>query len=271
VSGLLLALPRCREDSVLHVRGPRSAPYLQLTLDVMRRCGIQVEAGGALDRFVIPGRQRYAATAMVVEGDWSGAAFLLVAGAIAGSVTVTGLDLGSRQADRAIVAALERCGAGLRPDGDALTVQTGDLRAFDFDATHCPDLVPPLVALATACKGTSTLRGASRLAHKESDRGAVLVSEYSKLGVDAVLEGDLLRVTGGPLAPAAVSSHGDHRVAMSLALAALRASGVLQLDDAACVAKSYPGFFTDLDRIYRSQKNMSPQAPYSRASKSNQR
>ena len=130
-----------------------------------------------------------------VEGDWSGASFLLVAGALSGSVTVTGLDLDSPQADRAILDVLEMAGASVKTGDSSVTVENRSLKPFRFDATDCPDLFPPLVALASGCVGKSEIKGLERLAHKESDRAKALTSEFGKLGISVQQHGS---IHGGP-------------------------------------------------------------------------
>lgn len=245
ITGLLMAAPLAARDTVLRVDNPKSTPYLDMTIEVLADFGIRVEHDNYCE-FRIPGRQRYRPASYAVEGDWSGAAFLLVAGAIAGRVTVAGLNRQSLQADRAIVGALESCGAAIATEGDKLTVGAAALRGFGFDATHCPDLFPPLVALAACCAGASELRGVSRLKHKESDRATALRQEFGRMGIALELQGDIMIVHGGRPAGAVVDSHGDHRIAMAAAVAALRADGPVEIDKPACVAKSYPGFFDDL-------------------------
>jgi len=113
-----------------------------------------------------------------VEGDWSGAAFLLVAGAISGSVIVKGLDVFSTQADKKILEALKDCGCNIEIGISDISVSSSELYAFEFDATECPDLFPPLVALASFCKGKTKINGVSRLEHKESNRGITLQQEF---------------------------------------------------------------------------------------------
>ncbi len=149
LTGLLMSLPLCEHDSTLTVTGLTSAPYVRMTLELLDRFGVAIEHDEHLTAFRIPGNQYYRPTTFIVEGDWSGAAFLLVAGATAGSVTVTGLDGGSFQADRAIVDALTLAGAHVTIEEDSVSVWQRELRAFDFDASRCPDLVPPLVCLAS--------------------------------------------------------------------------------------------------------------------------
>jgi 3-phosphoshikimate 1-carboxyvinyltransferase len=249
LSGLLLALPRGRGDSELEVLGLRSTPYVRMTLEVLARFGVRVEAAPDCSWFRVPGGQTYRAEGLVVEGDWSGAAFLLVAGALAGEVTVTGLDPASAQADRAVLEALELAGARVRWDGPELTVASAQLRAFDFDATDCPDLFPPLAALACAARGTSRIRGADRLSHKESDRGSALVSELTALGARLEVRAGVMEITGGPLEGGTVDPHNDHRMAMACAVAGLVSRDGVHMAGEGCVAKSYPEFFQALASI----------------------
>jgi len=249
LSGLLLALPRAGGDSELEIHGLRSGPYVQMTLDVLAGFGVVAEHEPDFSRFRIRGGQTYRPVDLAVEGDWSGAAFLLVAGAVAGEVTVDGLDPASAQADRAILDALAACGARVEWLGPALRVATDELRAFEFDATDCPDLFPPLAALACHARGTSRIAGVARLGHKESDRGAALVAELSALGARLRVHGDGLEVTGAPLAGGTVDPHNDHRMAMACAVAGLRSRYGVKMAGEACVAKSYPEFFQALESI----------------------
>ena len=249
LSGLLLALPRAAGDSEITVRGLRSAPYVRMTLDVLAAFGVQVDADPALTRFRMRGGQTYQPVDLAVEGDWSGAAFLLVAGAVAGDVTVSGLARASAQADRAILEALAAAGAGLRWEGSDLRVSRAPLRAFQFDATDCPDLFPPLAALACSAQGTSRIAGVARLSHKESDRGAALVSELTALGASIRIREGVLEITGGPLVGGTVDPHNDHRMAMACAVAGLNSRYGVKMEGEACVAKSYPDFFQALDSL----------------------
>ena len=169
LTGLLMALPVCAGDSRIEVRDLTSKPYVRMTLELLNQFGVRVEADPELRWMQIPGGQIYwPGSAYSVPGDWSGAAAVLVAGALCGRVSLTGLALNSSQADRAVLDALTAAGAKVSWEedfvGDCVTVERGDLRAFAFDLTDCPDLAPALVALASACPGRSELRGADRLA-----------------------------------------------------------------------------------------------------------
>jgi 3-phosphoshikimate 1-carboxyvinyltransferase len=265
LTGLLVALPLAARDSVVEVEGLASRGYVDLTLETMRAFGVEAERDAGYSRFSIRGRQRYRAADFAIEGDWSGAAFLLVAGAIAGrgeGVVIGNLDSRSSQPDRAVLGALAAAGAAAerRPGSggrESVAVRRGDLKAFEFDASDCPDLFPPLVALAAACEGESLLRGALRLRAKESDRAAALSEEFAKLGAKVSVEGDLMRVlgvgaaAGGRLAGGLVDSRGDHRIAMAVAVASLLCDSPVEIEGSECVAKSWPSFFEDLAAIAR--------------------
>lgn len=248
VTGLLIALPRAPRDSFLQVAGLRSAPYVEMTLDLLGQAGARILRED-MERFAIPGSQVYAPRRWTAEGDWSGAAFLLAAGALAGEVRLRGLSPSSLQGDRAVVEALAMAGAEVAWEGEELLCRRGSLRPFAFDATHCPDLVPPLAAVAACAPGVSVLRGSDRLHHKESDRVAALREAFGSLGIDVREEGDVLRIAGGRPAAGRVRTRGDHRIAMAAAVLGIAASGPVLLDDPGCVAKSYPGFFADLSSL----------------------
>lgn len=251
ITGLLLSLPLAEDDTTLHVTSPVSTPYIDMTIDTARLYGIEImQKEGDYTEFFIEGGQKYTPADISIEGDWSGASSMLVAGAIAGEVTVKNISTLSKQADTAIIRALERAGAGIIIEQDSITVSKRPLKAFSFDATDAPDLFPALAALAAAAEGVSTIIGTSRLRHKESDRAETLRQEYEKLGIEIdISEENVMKIRGGAIKPAAVFSHGDHRIAMSLAVSALRCEGEVIIEQAESVEKSYPTFFEDLESI----------------------
>jgi 3-phosphoshikimate 1-carboxyvinyltransferase len=256
LTGLLFALPLAKKDSTLAVRALKSLPYIRMTLSVLSAFGVEARQRGGASAdpasyivFEVPGRQEYRPVRFEVEGDWSGAANLLVAGALAGTVSVDGLDADSRQADRVVLDALRAAGADVSISGRRVTAARADLRAFTFDASDCPDLFPPLVALSVHCRGKSAIAGASRLVHKESNRAAVLVSEFSRLGARIGIAGDRIEVEGGPLEGGRAETHGDHRIAMALAVGALATRDGVEIEGSESVSKSYLGFFEDLASI----------------------
>lgn len=272
VSGLLTALPLLGEDSTLVLRNPKSIPYLFITVDVLKQFGIRIESemeGGEefaqtqdwslceAITFHIRGRQRLKAADLDIEADWSAAANFAVAGAVFGRVELEGLDTSSLQADLSIMDILTEAGASISQEEDTgiLHVQKAPLRAFEMNLGNCPDLFPAVAVLAAFCAGTSTLEGVSRLATKETDRGAAILAMLRQMGVRAWIKGDRLLVEGRSLAcrlltgtllkGGSYTSCHDHRMVMALEVAALGADGPIAIDDSACVAKSYPAFPAD--------------------------
>ena len=247
LTGILLAYAAAGAANVsVTVTNLKSKPYVDLTLAVMEAFGLEVPENRNYESFHFKGNRPVTGgeRSYTVEGDWSGAAFLLVAGAIAGEIVVKGLDVFSTQADKAILQALMSCGAGISIEPEQITVRPMPLNAFQFDATDCPDLFPPLVALASFCEGTTVIQGVERLAHKESNRALTLQEEFGKMGIRIDLQDDLMLVYGGTgVKGANVHSHHDHRIAMACAVAALKANGDTTIENAEAINKSYPSFY----------------------------
>lgn len=250
ITGLLMALPLAKYDTTFRVTSVKSTPYIDMTLDLLDRFGIETKHNDYVE-FYVEGGQKYVPCEFSIEGDWSGASCMLVAGAIAGSLTVRNLNQMSKQADITILDALALAGAEIEIMRDAVKVtQPEYLSAFEFDATHCPDLFPALVALAANCHGISNISGAGRLLHKESDRAESLREEYARLGIEVdISRPDVIYIRGGEIKGATVDSHADHRIAMSLAVAALNSSAPVTITGAESVDKSYPAFWADLEYI----------------------
>ncbi len=249
ITGLLLALPMAEGDTTLKVHGAVSTPYIDMTVETAERFGGRILHSDYTE-FFIEGGQRYTAADYAIEGDWSAAAMLLVAGAIAGEVTLDNISTLSKQADTLICRALVRAGASVINEENSITVAKRDLTAFEFDATNCPDLFPALAALAAAAEGTSVITGTSRLEHKESNRAETLREEYAKLGIEIDIETEnVMKIRGGSIHGAEVDGHSDHRIAMSLAVSALRSDGEVKITGAECVGKSYPNFFEDIESL----------------------
>jgi 3-phosphoshikimate 1-carboxyvinyltransferase len=265
LTGLLMAYSAAgAKDVAINVNNLKSKPYIDLTLQVMSHFGWEVENRN-YSAFYFSGRSGGVTASPVrytVEGDWSGGAFLLVAGALAGPIRVQGLDVSSTQADKAILEALRDSGAAMRVEGGVIEIGPGGskesvqtrfaagLKAFSFDATDCPDLFPPLVALAAYCTGTTVIEGVGRLAHKESNRALTLQEEFGKMGIAIELAGDKMLVRGGEgLKGAVVHSRHDHRIAMACAVAALRAGGAVTIEEAQAINKSYPDFYEHLQQL----------------------
>lgn len=269
ISGLLMALPLCAKDSSLLVTEPKSIPYMYITLDVLRHFGISTRSEMEGDAelleqedwsgctgisFKVRGGQRYKAADFGIEADWSAAANFLVAGAVFGSVELEGMDMKSIQADIAIVDVLVEAGALVSQLEDGtVCVRRAPLEGFSIDLNNSPDLFPIVAVLAAFCAGESRVDGLGRLAGKESDRAAAILGMLQQMGVEAEAQGDTLVVQGETLVSrllsgrllhgGAYTSHHDHRMAMALSVAALGADSPVEIDDTACVAKSFPDFF----------------------------
>ena len=255
ISGLMAALPLLDKDSIIHVKDPRSVPYLLVTLDVLNSFGIEVDsitADGDID-FEMKGGQRYHAADFRIEGDWSSAANFLVAGAIFGSADVSGLELGSLQADSAILEILAEAGAIVyQTEEGTVHVQKAPLTAFETDANDCPDIFPIVALLAAFSEGVSAINGTGRLAGKESDRAAAILTMLQQMGVKAAIERDTMYIEGHSLQSRLLSgsllkggsytSGHDHRMVMALKVASLGADGPIVIDDTQCVEKSFPTF-----------------------------
>ena len=243
ITGLLLALPLCEGDSSVRVLPPfESRPYVELTVEVMNRFGVDVREKDGV--FFVRGGRRYRACSIDAEGDWSSAAFWLCAGALGGDVTVTGLSMASKQADRAIVGLLRAMGADVLESGFGVGARASDLAGIDIDASQTPDLVPVLAVCGAFAHGVTRITGAARLRLKESDRLYAVARTLNALGANISQRDDGLVVTGGSrLDGGTAEGYNDHRIVMALAVAALGCRGSVTIDGAQCVKKSYPGFF----------------------------
>ena len=247
LTGLLFALPLAAVDSEIEVVGGlTSASYIDMTIDALRVAGISVERSGNI--FRIKGNQQYRMPSrVVIEGDWSSAAFWVVAGVIGKSpVTVCGMNNGSLQGDSAIIDHLRGMGAFITIDNDSVVAMPSHLFGAELDCMDTPDLVPVLSIAATVAQGTTTFTNVGRLRFKESDRLAAMKSVLESFGISSSIGEDTFTVYGGePVAVAPVDSFGDHRIAMSAAVMSTVAQGVTTIKGTNCVAKSYPSFFDD--------------------------
>ena len=266
---------REQEPVTIKVKNLNSKPYIDLTLQVMKDFGLPLPVNNNYEEFIFENKSIALPSKMIsasgksidqlfnfstdelfnytIEADWSGAAFLLVAGAIAGKITVKGLNVFSTQADKEILQALMQTGVVMSIAEEQIEISkftTGGGKPLHFNATHCPDLFPPLVALACYCNGTSVIEGVHRLTHKESNRALTLKSEFEKMGVEIILQDDLMLIKGtGIVKEAIVNSHHDHRIAMACAVAALNANGDVVIENAEAINKSYPQFWEHLQKL----------------------
>ncbi len=232
----------------IKIENPTSIPYILLTLDVLNKFGVEVVLEN--ETLYFDGPYVFKSTSISVEGDWSSASFLLVAGAISGAVTIDNLNSDSQQADKKLIGALKDFGATVLENNSSITITKNENKAFYFDATHCPDLFPPLAVLAMFADGVSSIKGVNRLMNKESNRSIAIQEELGKMGALIVVKEDEMFIKGIKKSKSTVvNSHGDHRIAMACAIAALKADGPVTIQDSQAINKSYPLFFEHLLEI----------------------
>ena len=246
LSGLLIALSQRPFDCVVNVTVLSSKPYIDLTLDVLSDFGVSVRHED-YNTFYVNGNQLMSSQKNSIEGDWSGAANHLVGAAISGEITMKGLSIISTQADKSILNALVDFGAMVKVHEHEIKVQQNEKRPFVFNATHCPDLFPPLAILACAAVGTSEIIGLHRLENKESNRQRSIVKMLNVLGVNYRIVADSIFIEGkGKVHGGTIATYNDHRMSMAGAIAACISTSEIIIDNVDCVAKSNPNFFNDL-------------------------
>ena len=247
VSGMLFALACTGRECTLATTGNAvSKGYTEMTLNALAAFGKIVTADGGIYR--IPAGKLRSPGEVRAEGDWSSAAFMLAAGALAGDATVTGLASESAQKDKAIADILARMGARVHQDSSSCRAAAdGALRAVTADISDTPDLAPVLSVLMAQAEGKSVMTGVARLRDKESDRLDAIMRNLAAMGVRSETDGDALAVYGTGIRPFVAHGFGDHRMVMSAAVAGLVAGG--SVDCAEATAKSYPSFFEDLEKL----------------------
>jgi 3-phosphoshikimate 1-carboxyvinyltransferase len=254
ISGLMFACPLTKKDTDIILTTPlESADYVKMTQEVLAKHGVKVDIQENFERIYIPANQTYKPCDCRVPGDFSSAAFLLAAAAITNSkVQINDLDYESVQGDKAILGILKHVGVAGKVCENSVEINgTGSsLEALNVDAKNIPDLVPACAVLACYAKGTSRISGAQRLRFKESDRLSSLYVELRKMGAHIEMDASSLTVKGScALHGAVIDPHNDHRIAMACSVAALGAEGETTIQNAECVRKSYPQFFTHLRKI----------------------
>jgi 3-phosphoshikimate 1-carboxyvinyltransferase len=251
VSALLMAAPYTRKGLTIKINGGlRSKPYIDITLDAMSAFGVTA-VNRDYKEFLIEGNQEYKARRYRIEGDYSSAAYFLAAGAIGGKpVSVTNLKKDSVQGDRHLLDILERMGGAVGYDKDSVTVQrSGGLKGITINMGDYPDLVPTLAVVAAFAQGKTELTNIAHLRFKESDRLETTAAELNKMNIKTEVGDDTMVIYGGKPSGAEIDSHNDHRLAMGLSIAALLAEGDCILNGAEAVSKSYPQFFSDLQKL----------------------
>ncbi len=244
ISGLMFALPLLDGASRITIAGSlESKPYVELTMNMLKKFSITVENNGYKE-FIIKGKQKYRAADYTVEGDFSQAAFWLAAGVLGGRVSCRGLDMDSLQGDKEIVDILGRMGAGISVSDGIVRATASTVRGTVIDASQCPDLVPVLAVMGALGRGRTEIVNAGRLRLKESDRLKAISTELSKLGANIEEKPEGLVIEGAEeLKGGSTDSWNDHRIAMALAVAAVKCREPVTISNAGCVKKSYPEFW----------------------------
>jgi 3-phosphoshikimate 1-carboxyvinyltransferase len=250
LSGLMLAAPFApRETVVVFDESLVSRPYLDMTEAVLRAWGFAVRFRERTRSFRVPGRQSAQVSRYAIEPDASAASYFWAAAALTGGeIQVEGLSASGLQGDVRFVDLLEKMGCQVVRDDSGITVHGGPLRGIDVDMNDISDTVMTLAAVACFAEGPTTIRNVAHIRHKETDRLAALATEFRRLGAGVEEFADGLAITPRPLHGAEVETYNDHRMAMSLALVGLKVPGVV-IKDPGCVAKTYPGFFADLEKL----------------------
>ena len=250
VSGLLFACPVLKGESNIILTSPlQSAPYVEMTVSALKK--FKIETVKTSRGFYVKGGQQYISNGdYQVEGDYSSAAFYLVAGAIGGNITVNGLDPMSLQGDAAICDLLKDFQANVLRNNDAVTIKGGELKGINVDAEKIPDLVPILAVAGAFGRGITNIYNAKRLRIKESDRLKSTAKGLESLGVDVVEREDSLTIKGGTVKKGGtICGYNDHRIVMSFAIAASYAKEPVIIEGAEAVNKSYPSFFEDFKKL----------------------
>lgn len=250
ITGLLFALPLLKDDSrIIITTELQSKGYLDLTLEMLNKFGIEI-INKDYKEFIIKGNQSYKAFDYTVEGDYSQGAFFLCANALGNKVISKGLDLNSLQGDKEVIEILERMGGSLKVEDNNINMMFNELKATIIDASQCPDVIPVLTVVAALCEGETKVINGERLRIKECDRLNAIATELNKIGANIIeLENGLIingvkEFTGGE-----VSSHNDHRIAMSMAIASTFCKEELIITNPKCVSKSYPDFWNDFKAL----------------------
>lgn len=254
LSGLLLAAPFAQGETILEIEGTLvSEPYVTMTVELMRRWGLRVDSSHP-GQFRVPGQQRSGLLSFGIEPDASAATYFWGAAAITGGeIRVMDLTPHSLQGDVRFVEVLEQMGCSVLRGHHSLGIRGGPLRGIDVDMNAISDTVMTLAVVACFAQGPTQIRNVAHIRHKETDRIQALANELRNLGAGVDEREDGLTIHPAPLRGALLKTYNDHRMAMSLSLVGLRVPGVV-LNDPACVAKTYPGYFADLQQL---QKNPS--------------
>ena len=250
ITGLLFVLPLLEGDSkIIITTDLESKGYVDLTIDMLKRFSIEVENKDYRE-FYIKGNQKYRAINYTVEGDFSQAAFFIVAGLLGGEIDCKGLNMDSLQGDKVILDIVRNMGGDIFIDNNSIKTKQSNTRAMTIDVAQCPDLVPILAVLGALSQGTTEIINAGRLRIKESDRLKAISTELRKLGAYIKELDNGLEIEGKEeLTGGVVSSWNDHRIAMALAIASIKCKSPIKIENSGAVEKSYPNFWEDFAKI----------------------
>ncbi len=251
ISGLLFTLPLCEQDSYITIQEPfESRSYVILTMQMLEHFGITTEFANA-NIIKIKGRQKYHAGCYTIEGDYSQLAFFACLGALHHDLSITGVSHTSKQGDKVIMKILKQANVNYREIPNGYQIAKSEVKGCEIDLADCPDLGPILCVLAAFAQGKTHIKNAGRLRLKESDRIAAMETELTKLGVNIHSKDGDIYIEGQSTYPGGVTleGHGDHRIVMSMAVAATLCQNPCTIIGAHAVAKSYPQFFDDLKSV----------------------
>ena len=249
ITGLLLALPLLDGDSEIVLTSlAQSVGYINMTIDIMKAFGVEIQT--LETGWKIKGGQKYTARSFTVEGDWSQAAFFFTAAALGGKIEIDNLNINSHQGDKACMELYSRFGANIKENNGNIIIEQNELKGIEIDATDIPDLVPALAVTAALAEGQTVIKGAARLRIKESDRLKAMADGLSRLGADIRETDDGLIINGvKALKGGEVDGYNDHRIVMSMSMAAIKADGDVVISDMESINKSYPTFFEDYKKL----------------------
>ncbi|MBF8982507.1 3-phosphoshikimate 1-carboxyvinyltransferase [Lutibacter sp. B2] len=250
ITGLMFVLPLLDGDSkIVLTTELESKGYVDLTMDILEKFSVHIE-NNDYQEFIIKGKQKYVARDYYVEGDFSQAAFFVVAGILGEKISCKGLDIHSLQGDKAIIEIVKNMGANIHVKDDCIEIEKGQTHGIEIDASQCPDIVPILAVLGALSKGVTKIVNAKRLRIKESDRLKSISTELNKLGADIRETEDGLIIYGkDQLVGGTVDSWNDHRIAMALAIASIKCREEVIITNSDSVKKSYPNFWDDFKSL----------------------
>lgn len=250
VTGMLLALAHLGGRRKLNIIGNlSSAPYVNITREVMAQFGVNVDFDG--NAFIIDGKGKFTSGEVVAQGDYSQSAFFLAAAMMGGRIVLKNLSEATSQGDAVIVDLIEKMGGRITKTADGIVAEKSALKSIGtIDAENFPDIVPPLALLCTQCDGDTVITNVSRLKIKESNRLLAVQTLLNKLGADVSIDDNNIYIKGGAkLHGGVVSAFNDHRIAMTAAVAAIAAEGSITIEESESVKKSYPKFFEDFVKL----------------------